>query len=178
MEGGDFNSQLLVIELEFDFEALSDGGSDQRQFETEIVAQAEETNEELRLQLREAVGQSGLPVEIEDVRFRSGSLIIEILLVLYGTAKALDLYGGAREGLNRLVGDINRICHRFLERRFGRLGPRQRAAVWGPAQVVVARTQRRARDDRALLTTYLIASNSVLLTILTGIIVILLIRSG
>ena len=179
MERQSSAGQQIVLYFEFDLDRLEEEeGFPPEIAEAELVADAQANLGELHRQLLRTAARSDFPVRIEAIELRRGSIVIEVLATAVGVAAALDLYGGARQGLNQLIRDLSGICERFLRRFTGPFRPRLRVASWSPCTIDWAPRSAGAQPDRSLLVRYLIASNALLLLVLVGVLVVLLVRTA
>jgi hypothetical protein len=177
VEGSDLiKPERVVFTFEYDLELADSGRLAPPDLVTAVIADAKPSIDELRAELRHEAARSGLAIEIEDVEIKEGSIVI-LVAAIVGMAKAIDLYGGARQGLDQILRDLGSICERFLWRFGGaRMRPRLRLTSWTPA--VAPSHSSRGNGNRQLMSTYLVASNCLLILALIGVLVVLLIRSG
>lgn len=146
------------------------------EYEKNLVTEAASNRDELHFLLADFAGDLDLPirVDIEAVEVKEGSIVVEVIIAIYKAAKALDLYGGAQEGLRKFIGDLQNVCRFFLDRLRpapGRLRPRPILVETLPA-VSLTLPPVSSRAQRWLLA-YLILTNAAL----TAAVIFLAIRS-
>ena len=178
MEASDLiRRERVVFTFEFDLEVTDERRLAPPDVVSAVIADARPNIDELRGLLSHAAGRAardGLLLEIDDVEIREGSIVILVAAVV-GIAKAMDLYGGARQGFDQILRDFGSICERFLWRFGGRrMQPRLRMTTWTPAEPPPSG---HTKGDPQIVSIYLIASNCVLILALIGVLVVLLVHS-
>lgn len=175
MEGGAGTAEVqLVFEFELEFGDVR-SWSEREVSELRVLSIARSEVRELEAELRQ-VGD-GFSVAVTDVDLREGSIIVEVLGLLYEGASVFSVVTGVVGGPATLVSAYQAICERFL-RRFTGLPLRARNIVVTVGAVPLPSTRSVIVPGPRAFERYLMAINVVLLMTLIGVLVVLLVRTG
>jgi hypothetical protein len=166
----------VEVQLVFEFEIADvENPSEREIFEFRVLSIAKSEVGELEAELRE-VGD-GFSVTVTAVDLRKGSIIVEVLGLIYQVASVFSVVTGVIGGPATLVSAYQAICERFLGRFTGLpLGVRKIAVTAGAVPVLPTRPV--IDPGPRTFERYLMAINVVLLMTLIGVLVVLLVRTG